>query len=49
MEVSNRFGVLDKTARTDLKTPTELGYLKRIAIHKKQSGYTKVISRGHSS
>ena len=41
LEVSNRFGVSDKTARTDLKVLTELGYLKRIAINKKQSGYIK--------
>ena len=41
LEVSNRFGISDKTARTDLKVLTELGYLKRIAINKKQSGYIK--------
>ena len=41
LEVSNRFGVSDKTARTDLKVLTELGYLKRIPINKKQSGYIK--------
>lgn len=41
LEVSNRFGISDKTARTDLKVLTELGYLKRIPINKKQSGYIK--------
>ena len=41
LEVSNRFGISDKTTRTDLKVLTELGYLKRIPINKKQSGYIK--------
>ena len=41
-EVSVRFGVSDRTARTDLNDLSERGYLKRIPINKKQMGFIKV-------
>jgi len=39
--VANRFGVSDRTARMDLTELAEQGYLKKIAINKKQHGYIK--------
>ena len=40
-EVSVRFGVSDRTARTDLNDLATKGHLKCIAINKKQKGYIK--------
>ena len=37
-EVSTRFGISDRTARTDLNDLTAKGHLKCIAINKKQKG-----------
>ena len=40
-EVSTRFGITDRTARTDLNDLTAKGHLKCIAINKKQKGYIR--------
>lgn len=38
-DVANRYGVTEKTARTDLQTLTDMGKLTKIALNKKKSGY----------
>lgn len=38
-DVANRYGVTEKTARTDLQTLTDMGKLSKIALNKKKSGY----------
>ena len=40
-EVSVRFGVSDRTARTDLAVLSAKGYLKCVPINKKQNGFVK--------
>lgn len=40
-EVSARFGISERTARTDLNNLSEMGHLKRIPINKKQMGFIK--------
>ena len=42
-EVSNRFGVTERTARTDLNELADMGHLKRIPINKKQTGFMRCI------
>ena len=42
-EVSNRFGVTERTARTDLNELADKGHLKRIPINKKQTGFMQCI------
>lgn len=40
-EVSNRFAVSTRTARTDLNVLADMGQLRRIALNKKQTGFLK--------
>lgn len=40
-EVANRYGVSDRTARTDLNDLTDKSYLKKVPINKKQMGFIK--------
>ena len=40
-EVSNRFAVSTRTARTDLNVLANMGQLRRIALNKKQTGFLK--------
>lgn len=41
-EVSVRFGVSDRTARTDLNDLAEKGHIKRISINKKQMAFIRI-------
>lgn len=41
-EISVRFGISDRTARTDLNLLFTKGFLKCISINKKQKGFIKV-------
>lgn len=44
VDVANRYGVTEKTARTDLQMLVAMGKLTKIALNKKKSGYVQMRS-----